>query len=105
KGHLAFNFDGKRLKGRYHLVRLRSDRDRGKRNNWLLIKSDDEHAREGDDDQFLADTDFSVASGRKMAQIAEGKGRAPKPFITAKKGKAAAVWTSNRGDGEDEAPE
>ncbi len=105
KGHLAFTFDGKRLKGRYHLVRLRADRDRnrGKRTNWLLIKSDDEHARVGDDDRFLADTDFSVASGRKMVQIAEGKGRAPTPFITAKKGKAAAVWKSNRD--EPEAPE
>ena len=34
-----------------------------------------------------------------MAQIAEGKGRAPKPFMLAKgKTKADAVWQSNRGD-------
>src|ERR1700674_2641929 len=35
-----------------------------------------------------------------MEQIAEGKGRAPKPFMTAKsgRGKADAVWHSNRGD-------
>jgi len=35
-----------------------------------------------------------------MEQIAEGKGSAPKPFMTAKsgRGKADAVWHSNRGD-------
>src|SRR5260370_25935398 len=35
-----------------------------------------------------------------MEQIAEGKGRAPKPFMTAKsgRGKADAVWHSNRGE-------
>jgi bifunctional non-homologous end joining protein LigD len=35
-----------------------------------------------------------------MAQIADGKGRAPKPFMLAKsgKGKADAVWHSNRGE-------
>ena len=42
----------------------------------------------------------SVASGRTMEQIADGKGKAPKPFMTAKSGraKADAVWHSNRGD-------
>ena len=33
-----------------------------------------------DDDALLAD-DRSVASGRKMADIATGKGRKPKPFM------------------------
>jgi bifunctional non-homologous end joining protein LigD len=35
-----------------------------------------------------------------MAQIAAGKGRAPKPFMMAKsgRGKADAVWNSNRGE-------
>src|SRR5699024_6221198 len=44
--------------------------------------------------------DRSVASGRSMKQIAEGKGKAPKPFMLAKNGKAKAdaVWHSNRGD-------
>ena len=95
KGHLSFTFHGKRLKGAYHLVRLRNDRDGGRgRNNWLLIKSHDEHAHEGDKDRFLIDNDFSVASGRKMAQIAEGKGRAPSSFINKIKTAAAAVWNS-----------
>ena len=78
---------------------MRHDRNGGKRTNWLLIKHRDEYAREGEDNDILAE-DRSVASGRSMAQIAAGKGKAPKPFMTAThgRGKADAVWHSNRGD-------
>src|SRR5262249_46602785 len=73
-----------------------------KRTNWLLIKHRDEYAHRGDHDQLLAE-DRSVASGRPMAQIEAGKGRAPKPFMLARKGarvaKADAVWHSNRDEG------
>nr|WP_249163159.1 DNA ligase D [Bradyrhizobium diazoefficiens] len=95
KGDLKFTLHGEKLHGSWVLVRMRNDRDGGKRTNWLLIKHRDEFAREGED--ILAE-DKSVASGRAMAQIAEGKGRAPKPFMLAKgaKGKADAVWQSNR---------
>ena len=44
KGHLAFTLDGTRLKGRWHLVRIRP-RSGEKTEPWLLIKSDDEFAR------------------------------------------------------------
>src|SRR5262249_54343435 len=44
KGHLAFTLDGDRLKGKWHLVRIRPKP--GERTEpWLLIKSDDEFAR------------------------------------------------------------
>jgi bifunctional non-homologous end joining protein LigD len=78
---------------------MRHDRNGGKRTNWLLIKHRDEFAREGKANTIL-DADQSVASGRSMDQIANGKGKAPKPFMTAKsgRGKADAVWNSNRGD-------
>ena len=48
----------------------------------------------------VLDADRSVASGRSMDQIAAGKGKAPKPFMTAKsgRGRADAVWHSNHGD-------
>jgi bifunctional non-homologous end joining protein LigD len=98
KGHLSFQFDGKRLHGGWSLVRMRTDRNGGKRNNWLLIKHDDETAHPGDDDALLEENDSSVASGRSMEKIAEGKGRAPAPFITKAKGKAAAVWKSNHAE-------
>ncbi|HSY57812.1 MAG TPA: DNA ligase D, partial [Bradyrhizobium sp.] len=99
KGDLKFTLEGDKLQGSWVLVRMRRDRDGGKRTNWLLIKHRDEYAREGDANDVL-ESDRSVASGRSMEEIAAGKGRAPKPFMTAKagRGKADAVWHSNRGD-------
>ena len=99
KGDLKFTLDGDKLHGSWVLVRMRWDRDGGKRTNWLLIKHRDEYAREGEANDIL-DEDRSVASGRSLKQIAEGKGRAPKPFMTAKSSRmnADAVWHSNRGD-------
>ena len=44
KGHLDFELDGERLKGRWHLVRMRP-RPREKKEQWLLLKGDDEFAR------------------------------------------------------------
>ena len=101
-GDLKFALEGDRLHGSWVLVRMKGDRFRGNRTNWLLIKHRDEYARPGDHDALLAE-DRSVASGRAMAQIAAGKGRAPTPFMLAKgKGASAdAVWNSNR---EDELP-
>ncbi len=99
KGDLKFTLHGDKLHGSWVLVRMRRDRDGGKRTNWLLIKHRDDFAKEGSANNIL-DEDRSVASGRSMEQIAEGKGKAPKPLMTAKsgRGKADAVWHSNRGD-------
>ncbi len=99
KGDLKFTLHGDKLHGSWVLVRMRQDRDGGKRTNWLLIKHRDEYAREGKANNIL-DEDRSVASGRSMAQIAAGKGRPPKPFMTARttRARADAVWHSNRGD-------
>jgi len=99
KGDLKFTLHGDKLGGSWVLVRMRHDRNGGKRTNWLLIKHRDEFAREGEANNIL-DADVSVASGRTMEEIAEGKGRAPKPFMTAKSNRvsADAVWNSNRGD-------
>jgi bifunctional non-homologous end joining protein LigD len=44
KGHLTFELDGSKLKGRWHLVHMKG-RDKGGKENWLLIKVDDENAR------------------------------------------------------------
>ena len=97
KGDLKFILHGKRLHGSFVLVRMKHDRTGGRRNNWLLIKHRDQHAREGDGDAILTE-DRSVASGRTMAKIAEGKGRGPSPFILrgSANGEADAVWNSNR---------
>jgi bifunctional non-homologous end joining protein LigD len=102
-GDLKFALEGDRLHGSWVLVRMKGDRFRGNRTNWLLIKHKDEYARPGDHDALLEE-DRSVASGRPMAQIAAGKGRAPEPFMLAKgkKASADAVWNSNREDGAQE---
>jgi bifunctional non-homologous end joining protein LigD len=99
KGDLKFTLHGNKLHGSWVLVRMKGDRYGGKRTNWLLIKHRDEFAQDGEGESILEE-DRSVASGRSMAQIAEGKGRAPKPFMLAKggKGKANAIWHSNRGE-------
>jgi bifunctional non-homologous end joining protein LigD len=94
KGELKFTLAGEKLRGSFVLVRLKNDRNRGKRNNWLLIKHRDEFA--GEDD--VAQQGKSVASRRSMEQIAAGKGRGPKPFMTAgsKASDPGAIWHSNR---------
>lgn len=100
KGDLKFTLKGEKLHGSWVLVRMKGDRFGGKRTNWLLIKHRDDYAVDGDGAEILEE-DRSVASGRPMAQIAAGKGRAPKPFMLAKgtgKAKADAVWHSNRGE-------
>ena len=66
KGELKFTLVGaRRLQGAWVLVRLRHDRERGKRTNWLLIKRHDGYEKEGDADSIL-DEGRSVASGRSM---------------------------------------
>lgn len=78
KGHLEFHLDGAKLRGRWHLVRLkRSEGD--SRDNWLLIKADDDEAKTGKAADVGADRPLSVATGRDMEQIAAGEGKAPKP--------------------------
>jgi len=94
-GDLKFTLDGARLHGSWVLVRMRGDRYGGKRTNWLLIKHRDASAKPGDADELLEE-DRSVASGRTLAQIAEGIGKRPKPFMLAasKAARADAVWSS-----------
>ena len=107
KGHVSFSLDGGRLKGRWSLVRMDRDRERSKRVNWLLIKHEDDAAQPGSDDALLEEEDHSIASSRSMEDIAEGKGRRPKPFMKTggKPAPADAVWRSkNSGDAEPHPP-
>ena len=96
-GELKFQLAGDRLHGSWVLVRMKTDRFGGKRTNWLLIKHRDEGARPLQEAEALLAEDRSVASGRAMADIAAGKGRAPMPFMLQGKSaaKADAVWHSN----------
>jgi bifunctional non-homologous end joining protein LigD len=104
KGELKFVLAGDKLQGGWVLVRMKNDREGGKRNNWLLIKHKDEWAS-ADGDAALR-KDKSVASGRTMKQIAEGKGKSPTPFMMAKRHafKPDAVWHSDKAKAPDPAP-
>jgi bifunctional non-homologous end joining protein LigD len=78
KGHLDFVLEGEKLHGRWHLVRMRSresDRKKNQRDNWLLIKSKDDESRSGRSADILEEEPRSVATGRSMDEIAEGKGK------------------------------
>jgi bifunctional non-homologous end joining protein LigD len=96
KGKLDFTLEGEKLHGGWILTRMR-DREGEKRTNWLLIKHRDAFAREGRKNTVL-DEDASVASGRSMDDIAAGKGRGPRAFITGNRSRASAKaeWTSHR---------
>jgi bifunctional non-homologous end joining protein LigD len=97
KGDLKFALMGEKLKGEWVLVRMKHDRSGGKRTNWLLIKHRDDYAEPGSGEDVLKH-DHSVASGRTLKQIAEGKGKAPKPFIMTRRiAGSDAVWDSNKG--------
>jgi bifunctional non-homologous end joining protein LigD len=98
KGDFKFTLQGKRLHGSFVLVRMRNDRARGNRTNWLLIKHHDEFSLEENGAAILEENQTSVASGRTMEMIAGGKGRKPKPFmVEGGSVQADAVWNSNHG--------
>ncbi|MHB8970758.1 MAG: DNA polymerase ligase N-terminal domain-containing protein [Pirellulaceae bacterium] len=94
RGDLKFALEGERLRGGWVLVRMKNDREGGKRTNWLLLKHRDDEARIGDCDALLTDP-ISIASGRSLAAIAAGKGTAPPRFI-ARKATAAAPCGDHR---------
>ncbi|WP_375248419.1 DNA ligase D [Sphingomonas sp.] len=81
KGHLHFVLDGERMKGEWLLIRLKP-RGKEKRENWLLRKIDDAFA--GPTDLLTEGALTSVASGRTMQEIAEGKKGAPARASTTK---------------------
>ena len=77
KGHLTFLVHGRKLTGRWHLVRTRPT---GGRESWLLFKGRDEAASESTD---VTDAKpDSVSSGRSLEEIGSARDR---------------VWHSNRG--------
>ncbi|HEV2325961.1 MAG TPA: DNA ligase D [Terracidiphilus sp.] len=81
EGHLKFELQGKKLKGKWALVRMHGRADRSGRDNWLLIKEKDEFARDESDPAIIDEAPDSAVTGKTIDQIANGKGR---------------VWNSSR---------
>lgn len=71
KGHMEFELKGEKLEGRWHLVRM-ANHDGEKRENWLLIKGEDEFARAEGDADILEEMPQSVSSGRLIEEL-QGK--------------------------------
>lgn len=69
KGHLDFTLKGKRLKGRWHLVRMHR-KPGEKKDPWLLIKSQDEHARPAGDVEIVDEELTSARTGRTNEELA-----------------------------------
>jgi bifunctional non-homologous end joining protein LigD len=68
KGHLEFELHGQKLIGRWHLVRMHG-KPGEKRENWLLIKGDDEFARSADEADILEQRPESINTGRTIDQL------------------------------------
>jgi bifunctional non-homologous end joining protein LigD len=73
KGHLEFELHGQKLNGRWHLVRMHA-KPGEKRENWLLIKGDDEFARSPDEADILEERPESINTGRTIDEL---EGEAP----------------------------
>ena len=70
KGKLSFTLRGEKLRGGWTLTRMRRSKD--DRDNWLLIKRDDEFATEGD--SIVETKPASVLSGRTIGEVAAVNG-------------------------------
>jgi bifunctional non-homologous end joining protein LigD len=82
KGRLKFRLEGEKLHGGWNLVRMggRRSAEEGKQ-EWLLIKENDETAIPGSGDAIVEERPESVASGLSLEEIAADPER---------------VWQSNR---------
>src|SRR5690606_15629665 len=83
KGDLSFQLAGEKLRGRWHLVRMRPRaRDRGKA-GWLLIKGRDAEARDAGDEPLVERAPDSVLTGRDLDAVGRDADR---------------VWSSEHGE-------
>src|SRR3990167_7444071 len=67
KGHLRFQLKGKKLKGRWSLIRFKKNDDK----SWFLIKSKDEYAQLLKKYDILKEEPDSVFSHKNMDEITE----------------------------------
>ncbi|TDR30633.1 DNA ligase D [Aquamicrobium defluvii] len=73
KGRLEFELIGEKLSGRWHLVKMHG-KPSEKRENWLLIKGEDDAARMAGGPDILEERPESVKTGREIEEVA---GEAP----------------------------
>jgi bifunctional non-homologous end joining protein LigD len=83
-GSLKFRLSGKKLQGRWALVKIKGRDARDDAKSWLLIKEKDEFVRPASEWSVVEARPESVTTGRTLDEIAREKDR---------------VWHSNREDG------
>lgn len=74
-GRLKFVLHGKKLRGRWMLVRTARPDRQGAQRQWLLFKERDAEAKPHDQGDVLEQQPLSVATGRTMEQIAAARDR------------------------------
>jgi len=96
KGMLKFILKGRRLKGKWALIRLKGKIGETK-DNWLLLKEKDEYVK---DENGISEFNISIRTGRTMSEIEEGKNEkfTKNPFCTAEAQLAKLVRTIPKGD-------
>lgn len=106
KGKLSFTLHGEKLRGRWHLIRTRSD---GKADNWLLFKGRDDAAN--DEIDITEAEPASVLSGRTLDEVAAApervwqSKRTAQPTVAEKRAaKIAAALPAKRADPDDVTP-
>lgn len=93
KGDLKFRLDGKRLKGDFALVKMRSRRPGSKGTEWLMIKKHDDDVVEGYD---AGEIDESALSGKSMDEIAgDARSKEWQSSRPASRGKLKAAWLAD----------
>ena len=93
KGDLKFRLHGKRLKGDFALIKMKSRRPGSKGTEWLMIKKHDDHVVEGYD---AGDIDESVLSGKSMDEIAgDARSKEWTSSRPASRGKLKAAWLAD----------
>jgi bifunctional non-homologous end joining protein LigD len=90
KGKLKFSLEGEKLSGTWNLVRTRMD---GGKEQWFLIKSNDEAARPETDYDIVKELPDSVLSDRTLIPRQRGKA---KPEVAAKQVKTPARRRSRK---------
>ena len=95
-GELKFTLYGRRLKGKWALVRMKAKADE-KENNWLLLKEKDEYVQTADG---ISAFTVSVRTGRTMEEIEKGEDEKfiRNPFEKADVQLAKLVSTAPEGD-------
>lgn len=81
-GSLKFRLDGRKLQGRWTLVKIKGRDARDDAKSWLLIKERDDEVRSSKEYSVTEERPESVTTGRTLDQIAGDRDR---------------VWNSNRG--------